>query len=605
MTEIISVYQGILAGEQKISYSKDNKIFSIDIFNFKFVGQYKKATKIARVLDDLHNLLIDLPLERKDYFIMDLQNSITLSEKGKVSALIAPKGSKKDFTIGIRFVLRLYSGKPGRPREVKFCFPHKIKLIDMIQQVMSQFNLEEQTLDLFNVSAEENVFSGGDLFGSTGNMPFEQIIVEYGNVFGLRMKEPAEAEHPDIYERVYEKEADKLMVADMDDGLRRQVPKKKKKMGKKGGKVSAKQDISEDISEIIDKPLPRPMMEASKDEKEKSSPSPPPRILAPESMSKSQAQPSTPKAQMPSPVVTSTEGAPGGGMPARADFRDSLKDMEKRNKKEAPAEEGKRRELSISELKSKEESMDDEEFEATGEAGEIAQTHKYNINMGLQYYPVMMVKRPYLLYVHFSHKELKIQDEEGKVVFETHFVIETTKDEPPVVDLQVGGEGFEVHPLTAQLMIDKDAVNPPVMIFSVLPLKTEMTKEEKKFGQKRFLNVLVHFEGQNICHVVLAITVQPKHFRLDIGPVHLNVNKGTAIAISVASFSWAIFSVILSILTFDPSSLFTDMLTGFIPSLASIVFVALFTYELISGVFPLKQQWSDIMNFDQSSAITK
>ena len=71
---------------------------------------------------------------------------------------------------------------------------------------------------------------------------------------------------------------------------------------------------------------------------------------------------------------------------------------------------------------------------------EEPQTTTYDINMGLQYYSVMMEQSSYLFYVYLSHKELKIVDEEGKTVFETSFQIVTTKKEPPIVDLKVKGE---------------------------------------------------------------------------------------------------------------------------------------------------------------------
>ena len=48
--------------------------------------------------------------------------------------------------------------------------------------------------------------------------------------------------------------------------------------------------------------------------------------------------------------------------------------------------------------------------------------------MGLQYYSVMMEQRSYLFYVYFSHKELKIVDEEGKTIYTTQVRIVTTKN---------------------------------------------------------------------------------------------------------------------------------------------------------------------------------
>ena len=57
----------------------------------------------------------------------------------------------------------------------------------------------------------------------------------------------------------------------------------------------------------------------------------------------------------------------------------------------------------------------------------------------------MMEQQSYLFYVYFSFKELIIKDEEGKTVYKTKFTIVTTKEEPPILDLRIEGEGFEVH----------------------------------------------------------------------------------------------------------------------------------------------------------------
>ncbi|MHA1678561.1 MAG: hypothetical protein ACTSW3_07265, partial [Promethearchaeota archaeon] len=55
---------------------------------------------------------------------------------------------------------------------------------------------------------------------------------------------------------------------------------------------------------------------------------------------------------------------------------------------------------------------------------------KYDINLGLQYYPVMMEQRSYLFYIYLSHEELKIFDEEGKTIIKTSFSIKTDKKNP-------------------------------------------------------------------------------------------------------------------------------------------------------------------------------
>ncbi|MFW9988129.1 MAG: hypothetical protein ACFFC3_05695 [Candidatus Odinarchaeota archaeon] len=230
----------------------------------------------------------------------------------------------------------------------------------------------------------------------------------------------------------------------------------------------------------------------------------------------------------------------------------------------------------------------------------------YEINMGLQYYSVMMEQRSYLIYVYFSHKELKIVDEEGKTIYETTFTIVTTKKEPPVLDLKIKGDEFEVHPIFGKVEVKKDAVNPPVMIFSIMPLKSKKEKKKKKETERRFLNVYIEFEEKVISHTILSIMVQPKYFKLDLGPIHLNLSKRTAAIISFISILIAGISLIYTMFSWDPSSSFVDILSGFSPGMGSIVFFAIFLVTLFKeGVFPLKQKISAFLNFDQAGVIQK
>lgn len=229
----------------------------------------------------------------------------------------------------------------------------------------------------------------------------------------------------------------------------------------------------------------------------------------------------------------------------------------------------------------------------------------YEINMGLQYYSVMMEQRSYLFYVYFSHKELKIVDEEGKTIYETKVRIVTTKKEPPILDLKIEGEGFEVHPLAGKVVVKKDAVNPPVMIFSVLPIKSKK-KKKKKESERRFLNIYIEFENKVISHSVLSIIVQPKYFRVEFGPIHLNLSKKTALIISFVSILIAAGSLAYTLLSIDPSSEFTDYLSGFAPGLGSIVFFAIFLITLFKeGIYPLKEKISSFLNFDQTGVLIK
>jgi hypothetical protein len=232
----------------------------------------------------------------------------------------------------------------------------------------------------------------------------------------------------------------------------------------------------------------------------------------------------------------------------------------------------------------------------------------YEINMGLQYYSVMMEKTSYLFYIYLSHKELKIMDEEGKTIFETSFTIKTIKKEPPVLTIKVEGVGFEVHPLLGRVEVKKDAINPPVMIFSVLPIKKKekRTRKEKKESERRHLHIYVEFEEKTINHSVLSIIVQPKTFHVDVGPFHLDVSKKTAMIISFISIIIAGGSLLYTLFSIDPSSTAVDVVTNFAPGLGSIIFIGLFLYTLFKeGLYPLKEKISYFLNFDKSGMIVK
>ncbi len=236
---------------------------------------------------------------------------------------------------------------------------------------------------------------------------------------------------------------------------------------------------------------------------------------------------------------------------------------------------------------------------------EEPQLNVYEINMGLQYYSVMMQQRSYLFYVYFSHKELKIVDEEGKTVYKTTVTIVTRKEEPPVLDLKIEGEGFEVHPIFGKVEVKKNAVNPPVMIFSIMPTKSTK-KMKKKESERRFLNVYIEFEDKVISHTILSIIVQPKYFRLEIGPIHLNLSKRTAAIISFISVLIAGASLIYTLFSWDPTSSFINFVSGFAPGLGSIIFIVIFLITLFKeGIYPLKEKINAFLNFDQAGVLIK
>ena len=143
------------------------------------------------------------------------------------------------------------------------------------------------------------------------------------------------------------------------------------------------------------------------------------------------------------------------------------------------------------------------------------------------------------------------------------------------------------------------------MIFSILPTKEKKKKKQKKKEERRFLHVVIDFEDKAISHTVLSIIVQPKHFHLDIGPIQLNISKTTAMLISFFSVLIATISFVYSIFTFESSSI-TEMVGGFVPGLASVIFFITFAVTLFKeGFYPLKQKWSSLLNFDKTSLMMK
>ena len=109
-----------------------------------------------------------------------------------------------------------------------------------------------------------------------------------------------------------------------------------------------------------------------------------------------------------------------------------------------------------------------------------------------------------------------------------------------------------------------------------------------------------------ISHTILSIIVQPKYFRLELGPIHLNLSKRTAAIISFISILIAGFSLVYTFFSWDPTSSFIDILSGFAPGLGSIVFIAFFLVILLKeGIYPLKEKISAFLNFDQAGVLIK
>ena len=472
----------------KIFYDKKTQILSIYIFDFIFIGNYKKNATIDKILDDIYKSLGDIQLNRTSISFVDFVTLTPIAEKTKLKNL----------------------------------------------NLISKKEKEEKK----EIAEEKEISKISDELASLS----EKVRDE-----DLRKKSGKAYDIQDKKERVLD------------------APKAKKKGKRRESKamkyVADEESIDEDMF----------MEESSKfDDGPSESVSSTPALLSRPSIAPSAPPPKTARAP--------GEGAPKAARGALGGYGEGAKS---------------------------EEEKEEEPSRAAEPVSEEPQSTTYDINMGLQYYSVMMEQSSYLFYVYLSHKELKIVDEEGKTVFETSFRIVTTKKEPPIVTLKVEGEGFSVHPLFGKVEISKDAVNPPVMIFSVLPIKKkDRTKKDKKMGERRYLHVYIEFEDNVINHSVLSIIVQPKHFRLNIGPFHLNISKKTAAIISLLSIIVAVASLIFTIISFDPQSTLVDNVGNFAPGLGSLIFVIIFLVTLFKeGIYPLKEKISYFLNFDNAGLI--
>jgi hypothetical protein len=148
-----------------------------------------------------------------------------------------------------------------------------------------------------------------------------------------------------------------------------------------------------------------------------------------------------------------------------------------------------------------------------------------------------------------------------------------------------------------------------LIIFSVYVKKSkEKSKKEIKEGEKRHLHIYIDFEDKNVSHTIISVLVQPKHFSLDIGPLHISLSKFQAMMISFVPVLITVISTIYAIskIDFTGAGSSSGALGGIIPGAGSVVFLLTFLYTLLKkGVFPLKHKVSGFLDFDKSPAVLK
>jgi len=70
----------------QISYDKSSKLLTINVFDFTFVGNYKKSVRISELLDDLYTSLGKTELQRENFCVLDA-NNLRISESSKIKNL--------------------------------------------------------------------------------------------------------------------------------------------------------------------------------------------------------------------------------------------------------------------------------------------------------------------------------------------------------------------------------------------------------------------------------------------------------------------------------------------------------------------------------------
>ena len=565
--EIVKEINELQINLMDINYKKSSKILSVKILNFMFVSRYNKNERVNKLLDDIHKTLKLPSLNRDQIYIMNITANSKIREEKTINFLL--KLQKNPFIDGasVNGPQKKDDDKKTiekhedtiKKNETKIDIKYYNKILATLKQTLKTFadtfEKNESKIQLKKGQAKE-AMKNGDKDRARA------LLIECKKLTSQNEK------LSDMINKL-ERKMDALEEGDKLEVVSEAALKIDEQLGDLKGKDVERIESISDAGEILSDVSIEDDYDVEDDLTDLET-----SILISSDIKEKNSDESEYK--------------------SRARIKDELEQL-KRELSEEPSSKEKKELISL------------QKTDVTPETAKMVKPIEYNINMGMQYYSVMMEQKSYLFYIYLSHEELKIVDEEGKVVYTTTVKIVTTKKEPPKLYIRVKGDGFEVHPFDGNVVVNKGAVNPPIMIFSILPLKLNKKKGKgKKFeSEKRTLNVLIDFEGKTISHTMLSVIVQPKHFHLDIGPVHINVGKNTAFAISFLSVLIATISVIYSFFTLKTDSTAFDILSLFAPGIASSLFFVVFVISIIKGVYPLKKKWSGLLNFDKTTGFMK
>ena len=545
-----------------VVFEKKARRYTVNLFGQTFVGCLQPKITVKELLDALFSTWDIETVKRLDFCLLVEGSSTPIPEDTKVSKLIAPKTAPK-YVIGC--ILNAVVNAPGLGGGKTFNWV--FALSEMMAQVTQRItsNLRGDLASFF-IQVEGATVKLADFIRPLTSVTLGEFLATSPNDLKLDTSQPIS---PPV--AVNEILGEKAQVLSETSKKLRKVASETVRMSRDLPKVKKKEmSAPSPAPEIQDIKKMEEMDEEQVSEGEKYAP-PPPKSLG-ESRPPSPpgwARPAAASSQPPSPPA-------GIAMPSSEAKEASFLGAD---------------DLSLARAIP----------EKAGVPVVIPPT-KYTVNMGMEYYSVMMEKTPYLFYVHLSQKELKIETEEGKVVYQTTFTFVAKKEEPPVLELKVYGEGFEVHPLSGKVIVMKEAVNPPLIIFSVMPVPLKPKVEDSSEGGKkrkkrkkgldeRHLHVMVTYEGDTVNHTVLGVTVQPKHYQIKLGPFHINVSKPVAMLISVATSAAASYSIITGVMKTTESPSLTDAVANVAPGMAFWVAIIMYFVALAKAIKPLKQTW--------------
>ncbi len=544
----------------QVVFEKKARRYTVNLFGQTFVGFIQPKMTVRDMFDSLYDAWGIHTVPRSSFCLLATGINAMIPEDKNVDKLLAPKQPK--YVIGCTIISNIIAPDLGKETPVRQVFSLSEVMGNVMQKILSGLGLDVASC---SIQAEGRKMNLNDFIQPRASISLGEFLASASNTLSLTSSEPI----PILARQLEEEASQARMIAS-------------KPVGKK---MQAKADVNVNKkakSRVPDSAPQGPAHQApgavsqlrSLDKAAELKISPP----SDADFSEHADDESGSEANQKEPQNVPTHPAPMAGPPAASATP-------------FPAP------LSTS---------DGERFEAVDREKSRSKSlpvppTKYTMNMGMEYYSVMMEKTSYLFYIHLSQKELKIETAEGKTVFQTTFTFVAKKEEPPILDLRVYGEGFEVHPFSGRVTVLKDAINPPLIIFSVMPVplkpKTEegtgMNKPKNQKGpDERNLHVMVTYEGDVVNHTVLGVMIQPKHYQIKLGPIRINVSKPIAMLISVITSIAASYSVISGILNATASPTVEQAVGSIAPGLVSWIAIIMYFVALIKAIKPLKNTWT-------------